>query len=273
MKSINTVTSQKPGEAAGIRLRMLEIMHQSGASHIGSCLSVIEILLAVYKSVNLDRIKAWADDRDRVIVSKGHCAAALYTVLNHFKLLKDEDFTTYYRNNYLLGGHVTSTVSSVEHSTGALGHGLSVAVGIGIGFKTRKIASRVYVIVGDGELQEGSNWEAINSASHLKLGNLCLLVDYNKLSGIGKTNECCSLEPLKARLESFGFHTFEVDGHDLNVIYQVIQKTKDSKRPVAVICHTVKGKGVSFMENNNVWHYRSLNKEDYEKAILEIKAA
>lgn len=246
-------------------------MHKSQASHIGSCLSVVEILLAVYTCVNVDKIKNNQNDRDRVILSKGHAAAALYTVLTHFELLKDADLETYHQNNSLLGGHVAATVSGVEHSTGALGHGLSVAVGIAIGLRSKKINSRVYVIVGDGELQEGSCWEAIQSAAHFGLGNLCLLVDYNELSGVGKTNDCCNLEPLKSKLESFGFNTFEVDGHDEREGCSVIQNTKDSEKPIAIICHTVKGKGVSFMENNNVWHYRPLNKEDYEKAILEIK--
>lgn len=257
--------------AASLRERILEILHKSGASHIGPCLSMIEILLAVYKSVNLEKIKNKKDDRERVIVSKGHSAAALYTVLNHFGLLKDEELETYHKDGSLLGGHVTFTVSGVEHSTGALGHGLSVAVGIGIGLRNKKIDSRVYVIVGDGELHEGSNWEALQFTTHCKLNNLCLLVDYNKLSGVGRTNDCCNLEPLKKKLESFGFETFEVQGHNQEEIYATIQKTKNFKKPVAIICHTIKGKGVSFMENNNVWQYRPLNEEDYKKAIFEIR--
>lgn len=263
--------NRKSTEAARVRIRMLEILHKSQASHIGSCLSVVEMLLAVYKSVDLDKISRKEDDRERVIVSKGHAAAALYTVLHHFGLLKDEELETYHQNGSLLSGHVTATVSGVEHSTGALGHGLSVGVGIGIGLRIKKINSRVYVIVGDGELHEGSTWEALQYAAHCKLNNLCLLVDNNKLSGVGKTNDCCSLEPLKSKLECFGFETFEVDGHSQEEIYATIQKTKNSEKPVAIICHTVKGKGVSFMENNNAWHYRPLNKEDYEKAIIEIK--
>ena len=273
MRPINLETNQtRLEEAAEVRRRMLTLLHKSQASHIGTCLSVIEILLAVYKNVDLEKIRNRADDRDRVVVSKGHSAAALYTVLNHFGLLRDEELETYHQNNSLLGGHVTTTVSGVEHSTGALGHGLSVAVGIGIGLKTKKTGSRVYVIVGDGELHEGSNWEAIHYAAHCKLGNLCLLVDYNKLSGIGKTNDCCNLEPLRNKLKCFGFEALEVDGHNQDEIYAMIRKTRDCERPVAIICHTIKGKGVSFMENNNVWHYRPLNKEDYEKAMLEIRA-
>jgi transketolase len=270
--SLNNHTKSDSGlpEPAQVRMRMLEILRKSQASHIGSCLSVVEILLAVYKNVDLEKIKNKADDRDRVILSKGHSAAALYTMLNHFGLLPDKELETYHQNGSLLGGHVTANVHGVEHSTGALGHGLSVGVGISIGLKSKKSRSRVYTIVGDGELQEGSVWEAITSAAHLKLNNLCLLVDYNKLSGVGKTNETCNLEPLTAKLLTFGFNSMEVDGHNLEEVYSAIGKTRNSDWPVALVCHTVKGKGVSFMENENVWHYRPLNNDDYNKAIAEI---
>jgi transketolase len=262
-----------PDAGVQVRRKMLEVMYRSGASHIGSCLSVIEILTSVYASVDLDKIRAWSEDRDRVVVSKGHCAAALYTVLNYFGLLKDELLETYYREDSLLGGHVTATVPYVEHSTGALGHGLSVAAGIALGLKSKHIGSRVFVIVGDGELHEGSNWEALQAAAHFNLGNLCLLVDYNKLSGVGETNACCNLEPLPTKLEAFGFKTADLDGHSIPGIRQAIRETGSSTKPVALICHTTKGKGVSFMENNNVWHYRPLNREDFEQAVRELGMA
>jgi transketolase len=187
-------------------------------------------------------------------------------------LLSDKEFGTYYQNNSKLGGHASSAVAAVEHSTGAIGHGLPVAVGIGIGLLSKKMRSNVYVIVGDGELHEGTNWEAMHLAGHLKLNNLCLLIDYNGLSGIGKTNDCCSVEPLKSRLESSGFEVHEVDGHNQEDIDFTLQLLKIwyPDKPVAIICHTVKGKGISFMENNNAWHYKPLNKEDYNKAIVEI---
>lgn len=261
---------QKSEVAKQIRMRMLKLFHRSQASHIASCLSMVEILLAVYKSLDLEKIKNREDDRERVIVSKGHSAAALYTVLNHFGLLKDEELETFWKNGSLLGTHVTSTVFGVEHSTGALGHGLSVGAGIAMGLKIRGFNSRVYVVVGDGELHEGSNWEAMQFASHHKLNNLYLLIDYNKLSGVGTTNECCNLEPLKGRLESFGFESIETDGHNQEEILKAIQRVKKPVKPKAIICHTIKGKGISFMENNNVWHYRPLNREDYEKALSEL---
>jgi len=259
-------------ESSIIRRRILDIAYKSQASHIGACLSVVEMLLSIYGNIDLLKIRNKVDDRDRVIVSKGHSAAALYVVLNYVGLLSDKELGTYYQNNSILGGHVSSAVIAVEHSTGALGHGLPVAVGISIGLISKKMGSNVYVLVGDGELHEGTNWEAIHLAGHLGLNNLCLLIDYNGLSGIGRINDCCSIEPLKERLESNGFETHERDGHDQGGIDFTLQlqKLRGTGHPMAIICHTVKGKGVSFMENNNTWHYKSLGKEDYEKAILEI---
>jgi len=255
-----------------LRKKILEIVHRSGASHIGSSLSVVEILSAVYRSVDIDNIRSGKDDRDRVILSKGHSAASLYVTLWGFGLMENKELDSYHSNNSLLGGHVSHWVRYVEHSTGALGHGLPVAVGIGIGLRSRKWASHVYVIVGDGELHEGSNWESLSLAGHIKLNNLCLLIDNNGLGGVGFTSECCTLEPLKERLGSFGLDVYEVNGHNEEEIYSTIQKSKNSRNPVAIICNTVKGKGVSFMENNNVWHYRPPNREEYRDALIEIKA-
>ncbi|MBE3122249.1 MAG: transketolase [Thermoplasmata archaeon] len=253
-----------------LRKRVLDIIYQSKASHIGSSFSVIEILSAVYRGIDIKKIKDKRDDRDRVILSKGHSAAALYVILNHLGLLSDEELMTYYKNGSILSGHASHFVPYVEHSTGALGHGLSVAVGIGIGLKSKGLDSRVYVIVGDGELHEGSNWEALLLAGHLKLDNLCVLVDMNGLGGTKDINSYCSFNSLKDKLESFCFKTFEVDGHDEEQICQTIQRLKESETPGAIICHTIKGKGVSFMENNNVWHYRPPNDEEYKKASIEL---
>jgi len=271
MKSKKPDKKQKIQASIFLRKRILDIIHQSKASHIGSSFSVVEILSAVYRSVDIKKIKNKQNDRDRVILSKGHSAAALYATLNHFGLMSDEELETYYTNGSLLMGHATHLVPHIEHSTGALGHGLPVAVGISIGLKSKKIKSHVYVIVGDGEFQEGSNWEALLLAGHLKLNNLCLLVDNNKLGGIGDTNSCCTLKPLKSKLDSFGLSVFEVDGHNEDEIYLAIQKGKKLEKPFAIICNTTKGKGVSFMENENVWHYRPPNKEEYENALIEIE--
>jgi transketolase len=254
-----------------IRKTILDIVHKAKASHIGSSFSVVEILNAIYASMDTEKIRAGATDRDRLILSKGHSAAALYSVLYHCGLLRKEQLDTYYLNDSLLSGHASHFVPHVEHSTGALGHGLSVAVGVAVGLMSRGFkSSRVYVVVGDGELQEGSNWEALMLAGYKKLNNLLVLIDNNKIGGIGKTDYCCSLEPLDKKLESFGFKTFEVDGHDEEEIYQTIQELKESETPGAVTCNTIKGKGVSFMENNNVWHYRPPSDEEYEKALIEL---
>jgi transketolase len=272
MKTSGVDNRKELQTAISLRKRVLEIIYQSKASHIGSSFSVIEILSAVYRNIDISKIKDKRDDRDRVVLSKGHSAAALYVILNHFGLLSDEQLATYYKNGSILSGHASHFIPHVEHSTGALGHGLSVAVGIGIGLKSKDLDSRVYVIVGDGELNEGSNWEALLLAGHLKLDNLCVLVDLNGLGGIGDINCYCSFDSLESKFESFGFTTFDVDGHDEEQIFQTIQKLKKSKTPGAIICNTIKGKGVSFMENNNVWHYRPPNDEEYKKALLELSA-
>jgi transketolase len=254
-----------------IRRKILKIIHDSNASHIGTSFSSVEILNAVFKSVDIEKIKKGSNDRDRIILSKGHGTAALYSVMNHHELLSDEILDTYFQNNSLLAGHVSHHVPFVEHSTGALGHGLPVGLGISIGLSSKKILRRVFVILGDGELQEGSNWEAIMLAGYKKIKNLIIFVDYNKLSQTGKLDNFCSLEPIKEKFESFNFDVIEVDGHNENEIISAIKKLEYSKKPIVVICNTIKGKGVSFMENNVLWHYRSPQGEDFEKAVQELK--
>ncbi len=259
-------------DSVNSRKEILNIIYRGNASHIGSSFSIIEILNSVYGSVDIEKIKKHADDRDRIVVSKGHSAAAVYVAMSRVGLISRDDLETYHANGSLLSGHVSHFVPYVEHSTGALGHGLSVATGICIGLKSKGYRSaRTFVIVGDGELHEGSNWEAIMLAGHLNLNNLCVLVDNNKLGGIGKTCECCSINASKSIFESFGFKTFEIGGHDEKEIRSVINETKDSGCPVAIICHTVKGKGVSFMEGNNVWHYRPPDEESFKKIVAELK--
>lgn len=257
--------------AVGIRKSIMRIIHESSASHVGSSLSVVEILNAVYSSVDVEKIRLQQNDRDRVVLSKGHAAAALYTVLNHYGLIDEKMLDTYYQNNSVLGGHVSHSVNYVEHSTGALGHGLSVGLGMALGLQSKKMDGRVFVVTGDGEMHEGSNWEALMLAGHLRLGNLCLLVDYNKLGGIGLTGNCCSLDSLKDKFIAFGIEGYDVDGHSEKEITDIIHSTKNNDKPVGIVCHTIKGKGVSFMENENVWHYRPPDKEAYDLAIKEIE--
>lgn len=254
-----------------IRRTIVEIIHDSGAAHIGSALSMVEILNMIFKNVDLTKIKKFSDERDRVILSKGHGTAGLYATMFHHGLLSERDLRTYFKNGSVLAGHASHHVPHVEHSTGGLGHGLPVSVGIAIGMRARNINSNVFVVLGDGEMHEGSNWEAIMLAGHLKLNNLIIFIDQNEWSQVGQLTSCCSLEPLKLKLESFNFKVFDVDGHNENAINEAIQNAKKSTMPSAIICHTIKGKGISFMENNNLWHYKCPQGDDYEKALTELK--
>ena len=253
-----------------IRKTILQIIHNGGASHIGSALSLVEILDVVFKNCDIEKIKKHQNDRDRVILSKGHGTSALYATMFHHNLVTEKEVNTYFKNGSVLGGHTSHHVPFVEHSTGALGHGLSVGVGMAIGLRSRNLSSKVYVIVGDGELHEGSNWEAIMFAGHKKLKNLVVLVDCNELSQVGRLEDCCSIEPLESKFRSFNFEVFDVDGHNELQIDQVIKKSRETELPKAILCRTIKGKGISFMERNNLWHYKSPQGEDYEKALAEL---
>jgi transketolase len=253
-----------------IRKTIINMINSSGAAHSGSALSLVEILNTVFKNVDLEKIKKHDIKRDRVILSKGHGTAGLYAVMYHNGLLDKSLIDTYFKDNTILAGHTSHHVPFVEHSTGALGHGFSVGLGIAIGMKSKKIDSRVYVILGDGEMQEGSNWEAIMLAGHLKIGNLTALIDINEIGQIGKLEDYCTLEPLAQKFESFNFNVYDVDGHDEEQIDDAIKKSKSSSKPCVILCHTIKGRGISFMEKNILWHYKSPKDEFYEKAIQEL---
>ena len=253
-----------------IRRTILKMINKSGAAHIASALSIVEITNVVFKNANLSKIKSWDFDRDRIIFSKGHGTACLYAIMYHHGLLEKTMIDTYFQNNSLLAGHTSHHVPFVEHSTGGLGHGLPVGTGVTIGMRSKKIDSKVFVILGDGEMQEGANWESIMLAGHLKLRNLIILIDYNEFSQVGKVEDCCSLEPLVQKFESFNFDVYDVDGHDEEKIDSAIRNSKDSLKPSAILCRTVKGRGISFMEQNNLWHYKCPKGEDYEKALMEL---
>ena len=255
-----------------IRLTLLKMVNRGNAAHIGSALSMVEILNAVYRSVEVQKIIHQTPDRDRVILSKGHGTSGLYAVMYHHGLLSRQDIDSYFQNGSVMAGHASHFIENVEHSTGALGHGLSVGLGTAIGSRSKKFVNRVFVILGDGELHEGSNWEAIMYAGHQSVGNLCVLVDKNDRSQMGVTSDACSLDPLADKFSAFGFDCHEiVDGHEEDEIYETIQSTRSSPKPVAIICNTVKGKGISFMEDENIWHYRTPKDKDYDKAVEELK--
>jgi transketolase len=266
------VIQARPTIATAARRRTIEILYKSQASHLASSMSMIEILTAVYESVELEKIKAWAADRDRVIQSKGHAAAATYAVMAEFGIIDEETILGYHQDGSKLAGLVSHAVPGVEHSTGSLGHGLSVAVGTAVGLRSRGFTeARVFVLLGDGEMHEGSNWEALMLANHLKLHNLVVLVDNNGISMITRTNEVINMDPLRARFEGFGFNTFEVDGRRVSAIREAIDAAAASRRHSVIICNTVKGQGVAFAENDPLWHYRSLNAEQYRAAIAGLE--
>lgn len=256
-----------------IRLNILKIISEAGAAHVASAFSAVEIINAVFKSVDLEKIKSKDNGRDRIVMSKGHGTAALYAVMQAHGLLTPEELSTFAKKDSLLQGHASHHVPYVEHSTGSLGHGVSVALGMALGLRSRNLSGRAFVITGDAELQEGSNWEAFMLAGQLKLKNYCVLVDNNGISQMGEFADWCDIEPLADKFRSFRFGVLEVNGNDEGEITAAIKKLGTIQAPLAIICHTTKGKGVSFMESNAVWHYRSPGGEDYEKAVEELKNA
>jgi transketolase len=225
----------------------------------------------MFSSVDVDKIIKHSNSRSRIIISKGHCAAATYATMAHFGIIPMSMIDTYHQNDSLLTGHVNHEVTGVEHSTGALGHGLNVAVGCALGMKNEGIKNeKVLVLCGDGEIQEGSIWEGLMFAVHNKLNNLCVLIDNNRISSITLTENVIDLRPLKNRFEGFGLNTYEVDGHNIEQIMDCISKTETFDKPTLIICNTIKGKDVPFAEWDPVWHYKSLNDELFKQAMAYL---
>lgn len=269
-------TSSSPAakvDPTAVRRTVLGMLHRAKASHLGSSMSMIEMLIAMYAAVDCGKIRAHAPDRSRIIVSKGHCAAGTYATMAHFGIIPAALLETYHLDGSLLAGHVSHAVDGVEHSTGALGHGLSVAVGCALGLRSRGHSDRlVLALVGDGEIQEGSIWEALMLAVHLRLSNLITLVDNNRISSITNTEKVIDMRPLAARFEGFGLGVREVDGHDVGAISTAIEELRTGDRPGAIVCNTVKGRDVPFAEWQPMWHYRSLDDALYAQALAYLDA-
>ena len=253
------------------RKNILKIIHAAKASHLGSSMSVVEMLVSMYSVTDIKKISTSAVDRDRIIVSKGHAAAATYAVMHEFGLMTEEMLFTYHQKGSMLQGHVSHGVKFVEHSTGALGHGLSVGVGHAIYLKSKNYDSKVMVLCGDGEIQEGSVWEAAMLATTKKLDNLFLLIDLNGISSIKGTEDIISTGELGDRFRGFGFNVKKVDGHNVEEITTALNEKIQNSLPTVILCKTVKGKGVSFAEGQPIWHYKSLNDELLTKALEELK--
>ena len=242
-----------------------------GRGHMGSAMSLIEMLRVLYDDiVKFNSSNPLKKDRDRVILSKGHGCLALYAILADKGFFKKKELDNTSKLNSILGGHPESfKVRGVEASTGALGHGLGIGVGMAIAAKIKKQKQKIFVILGDGEINEGSIWEAALSASKHKLGNLKILLDYNKIQSYGPVKEVLNLEPLKDKWSSFGFDVSELNGHNVKELKANLKKFVNGKKnkPSITICNTIKGKGFYFAENNPKWHHRnSFN----EKEILEL---
>lgn len=247
------------------------MLHRAKASHLGSNMSAVEILIAMYGSVDCDKIREQAADRSRVLISKGHCAAATYATMAHFGILPMSVLDTYHLDGSKLAGHVSHAVHGVEHSTGALGHGINVAVGCAVGLRSRGHGDRlVLTLVGDGEIQEGSIWEAMMYAVHMKLNNLVTLVDNNRISSITNTKKVIDMRPVTARFEGFGLNVHEVNGHDIGAISAAIEEVRNGDRPSVIVCNTVKGRDVPFAEEQPVWHYKTLTDEEYGLALAHL---
>ena len=257
-----------------LRRLIIQMVEVDNRGHIGSAMSLVEILRVLYDDfLNYKaNIPDWAD-RDRLILSKGHGCLALYSILIDKGFIKKRELSKFCKFDSILGGHPEfNKINGVEASTGSLGHGLPIAVGMAVAAKIKKSKHKVVVVTGDGEMNEGSNWEAAMTASKHKLSNLTLIIDYNKIQSYGYTKDVLDMEPLKEKLTSFGFACKEVDGHNVEKLKKIFKKLPfNSKKPSAIICHTIKGKGITYAEGKPEWHHKSkLTNQDIEKMYESI---
>ena len=260
--------------AKAIRLYDLKMSFGAGknGSHLGGSLSAAEIMAALYGRVmRFDPERPDSPDRDRFILSKGHTAAVLYAALRAVGTLTDEDIATYNMNGTWLPSHcIKNTAKGIELSSGSLGLGAGYAAGLGLAFKKQGNPAHIYVLMGDGECAEGSVWEAFTAIPALGLNNITVIIDKNRLQLDGETERVLDTLDLAAKLTAFGWDAVDVDGHDVNALCDALTPDPDAAKPRAVIAHTVKGKGVSFMENNYKFHHASITEEQYEQAVAEI---
>ena len=258
-----------------VRRLVLHMVHTTKSPHVGSAYSCVELLVALYfKALHISANGLEHPDRDRFIFSKGHACAALYAVLHLKGFLSKKDLDGFGIDGGVLEEHPTRNLKrGIEVSTGSLGHGLSVATGMALAAKKDQKSHRAFVLISDGELNEGSVWEAALFAAQHKLSNLVLIIDYNKMQAVGFPKNTLELEPLADKWDAFGWAVTQVDGHDFVDIFKALDAlTLSVSKPNVIIAHTVKGRGVSFMENNLLWHYRPPDEEEYGKALKELSS-
>ncbi len=258
-----------------LRRNVLLMIHNAKSGHPGGSLSCIDILNVLFtkcmKHYPECELNSDYKNRDRFILSKGHASAALYAIMAHCGYFKEDELLTFRKLGSRLQGHPCKmTLNGIEVSTGSLGQGLSISCGIALGLRLDKINSKVFVLMGDGEIEEGSVWEAVMNAAHNKLSNLIAFVDRNKLQIDGSTETIKSIGDVKLKFEAFGWNACEINGHDINEIYNAINIAKKSDKPFVIVADTIKGKGVSFMENNSEWHGKSPNDEELQAALKEL---
>jgi transketolase len=261
--------------ALRVRRHVLAMTSSSGASHIGGAFSMADLLAALYEGwLRVDPADPSNPARDRFVLSKGHACSALYATLAEKGFFPRQLLETFYRDGTRLAGHVTASgVPGIDVSTGALGHGLAIACGMALAGKRSPAPFRVAAILSDGECDEGSTWEAALFAPHHRLDNLLVIVDYNKVQSLGHVKDVLDLEPLGAKWTAFGWAVREIDGHDPLAIEEALDAVPFADgRPTCIIGHTVKGKGVSFMENQLLWHYRPPSQEELLRALAELPA-
>lgn len=262
--------------AVKVRKHIIDEVYSAASGHPGGSLSCTDILTTLYfGEMRVDPKKPSWEDRDRFVLSKGHCSPALYAVLAEKGFFPKEDLLTFRKADSYLEGHPSMRyVPGVDMSTGSLGQGISAAVGMAMAGKLDKKDYRVYAILGDGELQEGQVWEASMAAAHYKLDNLTAFLDYNGLQIDGKITDVMSPEPVAGKFEAFGWNVLKIDGHDIEKIIEAINQAKNTKgKPTMIVANTIKGKGVSFMENQAGWHGSAPNKEQRDQAIEELDKA
>lgn len=259
-----------------IRIHAVNMTSRGGSSHVGAALSMADIVAVLYGDVrNVDPSAPKALGRDRFILSKGHAGAAIYAALAETGLFPVEKLLTHYQDGSNLSGHVSHKgIPGVELSTGSLGRGLSVGAGMAYAAKLKGERHRVFVLLSDGECDEGSNWEAILFASHHRLENLVAIVDYNKIQSLAPVAETLALEPFADKWRSFGWNVAEVDGHNHLELHSCLSQSPIAPgTPTCVIAHTTKGRGVSFMENSVLWHYRTARGDELAAALAELEGA
>ena len=270
MSMENNMSNELMELSRKIRLHVLDMVTYSKTSHIGAAYSIVEILVTLYfKILNIDPSDLKNETRDKFILSKAHGSAALYATLFEKGIFPKEFLQKYCIDGGILPAHLDKTnIPGIEFSLGSLGHGFSVGLGMAISNQQSGNNGKIYVIIGDGECNEGSIWEGAMLASHLKLSNFTAILDYNKLQSFGRTNDVINQEPLSERWRAFGWDVIEVDGHNFNQLQEAF--LLQHKKPKIIIAHTIKGKGVSFMEDRLEWHYKSPNDDEFLIAKKEL---